>query len=748
MRSLGLTIVGAISLLCGSASASVGNPPVVDASVSVPSVMDMNSLFVTWGSDVDPAVRELAITLSGGSVLAESSDGLTIQLRADDLNMAKSVLSGFGPVVVTSVQTADEFIRAKFSLSGYSIVSVDLGAARAREVQIPVVLDGREELLVLEQHSLRAPGFKVLVDMGNNNLVEHPLPPVQTYRGVLDGIDGSVVAASLHNGLDAMVRIDGAFPLDYFIQPLAEIFDGAPAGAHVVYSARHVTDQHAMCGGAMLHGDMGAAIRDGEEMPAGGDNARVRKVCQIAFDADFEFYQKNGSSVANTTADIENVMNGVRTTYERDCDVTFTITTIIVRSTSSDPYTSSNPETLLNEFRSHWQGSQGGVVRDIAHLMTGKNIDGGVIGIAWLSAVCTSNGYGLSESRFTTTYNSRLALTAHEIGHNFSANHCDGNGDCHIMCSGLGGCNGIGNPPFFGVAERTGINNYAQGRPCLSNATNNAPTLNVISPDPGQVYNQGSNVSCLGSATDDQDDSTTLSNSITWTSNLQGLLGTGPVVVRSDLVVGNHTITASVTDSGGLTTTVNRSITINGVVTIPATPTNPATIESPAGTAVHSWNDASSNETSFTVQRQQKSGASWINSTLFTGIAANSTSFVNSPGQGVWRYRVRANNSAGSSVYTAFANATPIGPTGQAVSQSSGMVTFSWTDNSLFEENFDVQRQQRVGTTWTNSTVFVQGANATSYVESPGSGQWRYRVRSKVPGKFSAYTGWATITVP
>jgi len=121
---------------------------------------------------------------------------------------------------------------------------------------------------------------------------------------------------------------------------------------------------------------------------------------------------------------------------------------------------------------------------------------------------------------------------------------------------------------------------------------------------------------------------------------------------------------------------------------------------------------------------------------------------VNSPGQGVWRYRVRANNSAGSSVYTAFANATPIGPTGQAVSQSSGVVTFSWTDNSLFEENFDVQRQQRVGTTWTNSTVFVQGANATSYVESPGSGQWRYRVRSKVPGKFSAYTGWATITVP
>ena len=748
MRRIGLTLAGALTIWCGAAGAIGVQQPVADAAVVAPGSFDLQTLFITWGQDIDPAVRELAITLSGSTVLAESADGSTSQVVADEPAAAQAVLAGFGGAVVASVQTADDFIRARFGISGYEVATIDPVVARGGEVQIPVMLDGREELLVLEQHSMRAPGFRVLVDMGNNNLVEHPAPPVQTYRGSLDGIESSVVAASLHNGVNAIVRIDGAFPLDYTIQPLAEIFDGAPADAHVVYSSRQVVDQHGHCGGAVLHPDMGGMLGDMEAQTAPQGSSRVRKVCQIAFDADFEFYQKNSSSIPNTTADIENVMNGVRTTYERDCDVTFTITTIIVRSTSSDPYTSTNPETLLNQFRSHWQGSQGGITRDIAHLMTGKNIDGGVIGIAWLSAVCTSNGYGLSESRFTTSSNSRLALTAHEIGHNFSANHCDGNGDCHIMCSGINGCNGIGNPPFFGVAERTGINNYAQNRPCLSNATNNAPVLNVVYPANGSSYSQGSNVQFLGAATDDVDDTTTLSNTITWTSNLQGLLGTGPSFGRTDMNVGTHTITISVTDSGGLSDTEIRTVTINGTVSIPAPPSGQATDETSPGSALHTWIDNSNNETSFTVQRQMRSGTSWTGTTTFTGVAANATSYANSPGQGVWRYRVRANNSAGSSAYCPWANARPLGPTGNAASQSGGVVTFSWNDNSLFEENFDVQRQQRVGTTWTNSVVLVQPANVTSLVESPGSGLWRYRVRSKVPGKFSAYTGWSNVTVP
>jgi hypothetical protein len=751
MRKIGLTLAGAIGVWAGAGvvhAAAVSPVPARDAAISVSSAFDTQTLFITWADGVDPAVRDLALVLGNAAIVAESSDGLTSQVRAADMEAAQATIAGFGPGVVAAVQPASEFISAKFGLSGFEIANLNLDPHRAADIQIPVVLDGREELLVLEQHSLRSPDFKLLVDVGGGVLVEQTPPPVETYQGVLDGVEGSVVSASLHNGLTAVVRIDGPFPRDFVVQPLSEAFDAAPAGAHVVYSARNVVDQHAQCGGAILHPDMGDALKGAVEAPATSGSSRVRKVCQIAFDADFEFYQLNGSSVPNTTADIENVLNSVRITYERDCDVTFTITTVIVRSNSSDPYTTSDSSALLTQFRTYWQANHGSVTRDIAHLMTGRNVDGSVIGIAWLSAVCTSNGYGLSQSRFTSNFNQRFSLTAHEVGHNFSADHCDGNGDCHIMCSGLGGCNGLGSPPFFGVAEKTGINSYAQGRPCLSNATNNAPVLSVIDPDNGDTYNQGNPVQFIGAATDDQDDTTALSNTITWTSNLQGLLGTGPSVVRSDLVVGTHTVTASVTDSGGLSDTEVRTFSVNSTVTIPAVPSGQLTIESPAGNALHTWVDNATNETSFSVQRQQRVGTAWTGTTTFTGIAANSSSYNSAAGQGVWRYRVRANNSAGSSAYTAWATALPLGPSGGSASQSGGTVTYAWTDNALFEENFDVQRQQRVGTTWTNTTTFVLGANATSYVEAPGSGQWRYRVRSKAPGRFSAYTTWSSVTVP
>lgn len=749
MRILGLTLAGALAVWSGTGVAlAASHAPAAEVATQPAATFNTSTLFVTWGPDVDPSLRELALVLSGATVVAESSDGSVTQVDGVDLTATRGALEGFGAAVVASVQSADEFLLSKFGLSGYQIVSLDATPARAGQVQIPLVLEGREELMVLDRHSVRSSDFRVLVDRGSGTLEEVPAPPVTTYEGSLDGVEGSVIAASMHNGLSAIIRIDGPFGRDFVVQPVSEAFDGAPADAHIVYTSTQVIAEHAECGGAMLHGGMGGAIKDAEDTIKSSGSSRVRKMCQIAFDADFEFYQLNGSSIPNTTADIENVLNSVRITYERDCDVTFEITTIIVRSNSSDPYTSSNSETLLNQFRSHWQSSQTGITRDIAHLMTGRNVDGSTIGIAWLSAVCTSNGYGLSQSRFSSNFNQRFSLTAHEVGHNFSAGHCDGNGDCHIMCSGINGCNGLGNPPFFGTSERNGIHNYAQNRPCLTTVGNTPPVLSVISPTNGASFSQGQTVQFIGAATDDIDDSSELSDDITWTSNLQGLLGTGPGVVRNDLVVGTHTITASVTDSGGLSDTELRTINITGSVTIPAAPSGQATVESTIGNALHTWIDNSTDETSFTVQRQQKSGVSWIGTSTFTGIAANATSFNNTPGEGVWRYRVRANNGAGSSAYTAWANAMPLGPTAPAASQDAGVVTFSWSDNSLFEENFDVQRQERVGTTWTNSTIFVQVANTTSYVESPGSGQWRYRVRSKVPSKFSAYTAWTNVTVP
>ncbi|MFH1999198.1 MAG: hypothetical protein ABIK28_05935, partial [Planctomycetota bacterium] len=55
----------------------------------------------------------------------------------------------------------------------------------------------------------------------------------------------------------------------------------------------------------------------------------------------------------------------------------------------------------------------------------------------------------------------------HEIGHNYGCNgHCDGDGDCHIMCSSINNCNGIG-LPHFGPWAVNSIMTYAETRTCL-----------------------------------------------------------------------------------------------------------------------------------------------------------------------------------------------------------------------------------------------------------------------------------------
>ena len=189
------------------------------------------------------------------------------------------------------------------------------------------------------------------------------------------------------------------------------------------------------------------------------------QICEIACDSDEEFFQDSGSDVDETIRAIDFIMTRVTTIYERDANVTFQITATVVRPTDN-VYSATDPSNLLGQFRNEWRSNFNFVTADLAHLFTGKDLDGSVIGVAFVGGVCNSSlKFGLSQSRFTTTVTARVQLTAHEIGHNFNAGHCDGNGDCRIMCASLGGCTGIGTS--FGTGSASVISNFAASRSCL-----------------------------------------------------------------------------------------------------------------------------------------------------------------------------------------------------------------------------------------------------------------------------------------
>jgi len=83
------------------------------------------------------------------------------------------------------------------------------------------------------------------------------------------------------------------------------------------------------------------------------------------------------------------------------------------------------------------------------------------------------------------------------------------------------------------------------------------PVLTIVAPADG--FSTSGSVTLSGTALDFKDGDR--SNTIRWSSNVAGALGTGATVTAPRLANGRHVITASVTDSDGLTST--KTITID-----------------------------------------------------------------------------------------------------------------------------------------------------------------------------------------
>ncbi len=368
--------------------------------------------------------------------------------------LAGPMLALATPQQSTGGRTADELLAVQAEI--FAIIGVYDG--RLVDLQLPgdyfsgweadLPFGDVHATIDIEPHSLRSAHFRLLVQTEGGALVDAIPEPPRTYRGFVHGDPQSVVAVSAVGGTLTGTIYAPSLGGDFAIQPVAPHFAGAAASVHIVYAVEDAVVGDEQCGVAD-NAPSGADAGEGGADPPEGSG--VLDMCQVAFDADFEFYQQNGSSVPNTVADIENIMNAVDAQYDRDVDIRYEITTIIVRSSPDDPYVSLDPNDLLDEFEAEWNANQDDVIRDTAHLMTGHNLSGSIIGIAHgFGFICDlDDSYSLAQSRFTTTYNRRVDLTAHELGHIWDAQHCNvinGTNFCSnccttpsfTMCSGLG----------------------------------------------------------------------------------------------------------------------------------------------------------------------------------------------------------------------------------------------------------------------------------------------------------------------
>lgn len=141
---------------------------------------------------------------------------------------------------------------------------------------------------------------------------------------------------------------------------------------------------------------------------------------QVSAIADYEFYQYAGSAEAARSR-IATLFNDVDGIYSAQVGIQIELAgTITVFQDPADPFTSPDPSTLLDELGEHRRSQSSLSSTGVTHLVTGRDLSGSTVGIAYLSALCLSR-YGASLSQGTA---SLVALiVAHEIGHNFGAPH-------------------------------------------------------------------------------------------------------------------------------------------------------------------------------------------------------------------------------------------------------------------------------------------------------------------------------------
>lgn len=176
-------------------------------------------------------------------------------------------------------------------------------------------------------------------------------------------------------------------------------------------------------------------------------------------------------------------------------------------------------------------------------------------------------------------------------------------------------------------------------------ANNQPPVVNITAPANNATFFQGSAVTLTGTGADPEDGALT-GAALQWSSDRDGLLGTGASSTNSTLTAGTHLITLVGRDSGGNTGTATRTLSIlpmNAAPTVSITaPANNTSVA--AGTTVVFTATASDPEdgalTGASVRWTSSLGGS-----LGTGLSVSSASLV----QGTHTITVTATDSGGRS---------------------------------------------------------------------------------------------------
>ena len=500
---------------------------------------------------------------------------ICITMLSPDL-AAPTPARGASPSISGIARISQQILRKTDAGNGSYRVDLDLGGSRVELFLVP--------------YSLRSAQCEAVAEGPGGIRTRIELPPSRTYRGTVAGGAKGIVAASIDGDLlkGRIILDDGS---DWWIEPMPKAANaaGSPGGggaagaAHAIYRGEDVTDVTGKCANEPTPAESQAPLeapRSTEPLQASLSPQSLESQssgcleAEIAFEGDYAYYQWNGSSSTQTINDIDAVMNSVDLIYSRDVRINYRVTQYLIQTSNTGKYPSTDPGTKLSQFKDWWNANQGSVTRDMAHLMTGVDMSG-LLGISMMAVVCTtSQAYGLSHSPGTVFAN-RVCLTAHELGHNWSATHCDNLDNCWIMCSHVSGC--AYDPTRFSPRSIQEIGTYRDlSGSCLAAGSGTTTALNPTATDDHSVTVRGGSVTVNVLANDFDPNCQTISVSSysPVTANGGTITASGDALVYrpAPTFIGQDSFQYTVRDAGGAQTTANVTVDVEDY-RVPDTPT-------------------------------------------------------------------------------------------------------------------------------------------------------------------------------
>ncbi|MEY4937609.1 MAG: hypothetical protein RIS64_3968 [Bacteroidota bacterium] len=349
-------------------------------------------------------------------------------------------LSNAQNLITSSITDINQGLKNQLNakISKYQLLTLSNLPTQSESMAFQIQLPTETWNIELYTNDIRSEGFKIQ-EMGANGMRNITLDKCPTYAGKVNGADARFFIDN--NTLSGKVYFENE---TISIEPLSWSIGkkNAPENVWVLYKDSDAIVKQRSCGVT------------GRGRGNGTVNVEVRmmvlpascKVLKVAVEYDYEFSQLYGASK------VLDIMQQVDFFYFRDLKVRVNVCWLGGWTTNGQgyPYSNSTIYTQVStEFWNYWNANRNNIVRDCAHMFTGKSLVEPIRmapvinGEANLVPVGSSTkSYSMSDAGLLTTSSDWAACASHEIGHNLghaghdndiSSTYC---GTKFIMCEG------------------------------------------------------------------------------------------------------------------------------------------------------------------------------------------------------------------------------------------------------------------------------------------------------------------------